>query len=153
MTTPPSAPRRALPASTTTPPTNESTRETTEPARRGRLVLPEKVVEKIAGQAAAEIGASWGRTGGLLGFGADNDPRARPKVNAHLSASSADLEISVGITYPQSIRQSSQQIRDHVTRRVHTLTGVSVRRVDIDVTFLAVPGEENARAGKRGGLR
>lgn len=109
------------------------------PARsRGRLVLAERVVEKIAGQAAVEVAAASGRSGGFLGLGSGADATARPKVDVTLSAESADLAIAVGIAYPGSVRRAAQQVRDHVTERVESLTGVDVRRVDIDVTFLTV---------------
>ncbi|MGI3779877.1 MAG: Asp23/Gls24 family envelope stress response protein [Janthinobacterium lividum] len=109
-----------------------------EMRRRGRLVLADRVVEKIAGQAAAEVVATAGRSGGFLGIGSDTDTSARPKVDVTLSAESADLSLAVGIAYPGSIRRATQEVRDHVTERVETLTGVDVRRVDIDVTFLAL---------------
>ena len=109
-----------------------------EMRRRGRLVLADRVVEKIAGQAAAEVAATAGRSGGFLGIGSENDTAARPKVDVTLSTESADLALSVGIAYPGSIRRATQEVRDHVTERVETLTGVDVRRVDIDVKFLAL---------------
>lgn len=110
----------------------------TEPRRRGRLVLAEQVIEKIAGQAATEVASTTGRSGGFLGIGAETDATARPKVDVTLSAESADLALSVGIAYPGSIRRATQELREHVTERVETLTGVDVRRVDIDVTVLAL---------------
>ena len=125
-----------------------STSATTRPAtaatgsaemrRRGRLVLADRVVEKIAGQAAAEVAVTAGRSGGFLGIGSENDTTARPKVDVTLSSDSADLALSVGIAYPGSIRRATQEVRDRVTERVETLTGVDVRRVDIDVKFLAL---------------
>lgn len=114
-----------------------------EMRRRGRLILPGKVIEKIAGQAATEIGAAHGRSGGVLGVGSEPDPAARPKVEVDLSNDSADLAIAVGIPYPQSIRQATQQIRDHVINRVGALTGVQVHRIDIDVTFLRVGSDQD----------
>lgn len=106
--------------------------------RRGRLVLAERVIEKIAGQAATEVASTAGRSGGFLGIGAADDATARPKVDVTLSAESADLALSVGIAYPGSIRRATQELREHVTERVEALTGVDVRRVDVDVTFLAL---------------
>lgn len=103
---------------------------------RGKLVVAEKVLEKIAAQAAAEVAEVSGRSGGFLGIGTDADPAARPKVDATLSADSADLSVSVGIAYPGSIRRATAQLREHVTRTVEALTGFDVHRVDIDVTFL-----------------
>ena len=107
-----------------------------EMRRRGRLVLAERVVEKIAGQAATEVAAASGRSGGFLGIGADADASARAKVDVTLSSDSADLSLSLGIAYPGSIRRAVQQVREHVTERVETLTGVDVRRVDVEVAFL-----------------
>lgn len=116
--------------------TSSTVRDRVEPRRRGRLVVAGKVIEKVAGQAATEVSVALGRSGGTLGFGADADPDARPHVKVDLSAESADLALSVGITYPGSITAGTQRVREHVTRRVEELTGVDVRRVDIDVTFL-----------------
>lgn len=119
-----------------------------EKRRRGRLVLADRVVEKIAGQAAAEVVATAGRSGGFLGLGSETDANARPKVDVTLSAESADLAIAVGIAYPGSIRRAAQEVRDHVSERVETLTGVDVHRVDIDVKFLAL-SEGPAKAALR----
>lgn len=103
---------------------------------RGALVVAEKVVEKIAGQAASEVLAVSGRSGGFLGIGSEADASARPRVDATLSGTSADLSLAVGIAYPGSIRRAAEELRDHVTRRVESLTGIDVGRVDIDVTSL-----------------
>lgn len=109
---------------------------------RGRLVLAEKVVTKVAGQAVVEIGAAQRKSGGLfgigIGIGAGSEHLTRPKVEVQLFADSADLAVVVGIGYPGSIRQTTEAVREHVTTRVQELTGVAVRRVDVDVTFLAV---------------
>ncbi len=120
-----------------------------EPRRRGRLVIPERVIGKIAGQAASEVAVASGRSGGVLGIGADPDSGARPRVEVDLSAASADLSITVGIAYPGSIRAATQQLREHVTRRVEQLTGVNVRRVDIDVAFLTTGTDDRRRGGLR----
>jgi uncharacterized alkaline shock family protein YloU len=106
------------------------------PRRRGRLVLAVKVIEKVAGQAATEVSVTSGRVGGLFGFGTDADPKARPHVEVALSEDSADLALAVGIAYPGSLRAATDRVRSHVVERVEELTGVDVRRVDIDVTFL-----------------
>ena len=140
ITAPSPAPSTAAPITATS-----SAAAVTEPRRRGRLVLAERVIEKIAGQAATEVMATSGRSGGFLGVGAENDPRARPKVDVTLSAESTDLAVAVGIAYPGSIRRATQELRDHVTERVETLTGVDVRRVDIDVTFLTLEDGPSSR--------
>lgn len=149
MSTTVAAPRRAV-----APAPGRDARDH-ESRRRGRLDLSDKVIEKIAGQAAAEIGAAHGKSGGLLGIGAHADASARPKVDVQLSAStdvsgsSADIAIEVGIAYPRSIRQATQEIRDHVVRQVQDLTGVAVHRLDIDVSFLTVNGTDTKKESLR----
>jgi uncharacterized alkaline shock family protein YloU len=120
--------------------TSTSTARRAAPADRGRLVLGDKVVEKVAGQAASEVPGVLGREGGVLGVGGHADTSARPAVDVDLSRDSADLSLAVGVAYPGSVRQVTSRLRDHVTRRVQSLTGVSVHRVDVDVRFLHVPG-------------
>lgn len=116
------------------------------PRSRGVLVVAEKVVEKIAGQAASEVLAVSGRSGGFLGMGSEADASARPRVDAMLSATSVDLSMSVGIAYPGSIRRAAGELREHVTRRVELLTGIDVHRVDIDVTALPAQDDTARRA-------
>lgn len=129
----------------TSPAAARSTRSERErPARRGRLVIADSVVEKIAGRAAAEIGAVHGRSGGLLGIGSHDDRSARPDVDVDVRGRSADVSVKVGIAYPGSIRRTTTQLREHVVRRVQELTGVEVHRLDVDVTFLSVTGVDPA---------
>ncbi|GAB2577608.1 Asp23/Gls24 family envelope stress response protein [Microlunatus antarcticus] len=130
------------PSSAVTPRRSATHRE--QPARRGRLVIADSVVEKIAGQAAAEIGTVHGRTGGVLGLGAHDDRSARPDVDVDVRGSFADVSVKVGVAYPGSIRKTTSQLREHVTRRVRELTGVEVHRLDVEVTFLSVAGADTA---------
>ena len=123
------------------------------PAERGRLVVADKVVAKIAGQAAAEVTGAVGRSGGLLSIGDSADEAARPKVQVELAVDSADLHLQLGVTYPGSIRQTTQRVRERVTTRVQELTGISVHRVDIDVTFLTSEADAGSAHGSREVLR
>ncbi|HVK36067.1 MAG TPA: Asp23/Gls24 family envelope stress response protein [Microlunatus sp.] len=110
--------------------------EGAERRHRGRLVLAEQVVEKIAGQVASEISAAGGRSGGFLGVGAHTDLSARPKVDVELAGRTATLAIEMAVAYPVSIRQATDRVRDRLTQRVGQLTGVEVTRVDITVVAL-----------------
>lgn len=139
MSTLETVPRRAQPE------VGSTSGQAQDPRRRGRLVLADKVIEKIASQAVAEMGVVHGRPGGRLGIGSESDHQTRPKVDVDLGRDSADLAIAVGISYPGSIRRTTQQIREHVVQTVEQLSGVTVRRVDIDVTFLAPLGTDHAR--------
>lgn len=104
---------------------------------RGATVLSDKVVEKIASQAASEVSVAGGRSGGLLGIGAHADFDARPKVDVELSGTTALLSVEVGVLYPTPLRAATARIREHLISRVDDLAGVQVRRVDIKVAWLS----------------
>ncbi|NYE71937.1 Asp23/Gls24 family envelope stress response protein [Microlunatus parietis] len=109
-----------------------------DPRTRGRLTIPQRVVQRIAAQAASEIAAAGGRAGGLLGLGGRVEQGARPKVTATLSSESVDLAIELALDYPVSLRTAARQVRDHVAERVRTLTGVAVHRIDLTVVAVGL---------------
>lgn len=117
-------------------------------AQRGRLIMSARVVEKIAGQAASEVSVAGGRSGGLLGIGARTDLAARPPVDVHLSGGIAAISVRVGISYPMSLRQATSDVRRHVVQRVQELTGIEVRRVDVDVAWLTTAIDHRAGAAR-----
>lgn len=114
-----------------------------DPAHRGQLVIAERVIEKVASQAASEVSVSAGRSGGVLGIGAHTDTTARPKVQVELSGRSATVEVETGVVYPTPLKQATGRIRDHVISRVEELTGVQVKRVDITIAWLTTGTETN----------
>lgn len=117
-----------------TPGNSSNDRAKGDPAGRGKLVMAAKVVEKIAAQAASEVSAAGGTSGGVLGIGAKTDLSARPKVDVHLSGQTATVDVTVAVAYPTSIRKATDRVRRYIIDRVEALAGVQVTRVDIDVT-------------------
>ena len=116
--------------------------------QRGQLIMGARVVEKIAGQAASEVSVAGGRSGGVLGFGARTDLSARPPVEVHLGGTTASISVRVGIAYPMSLRQATADVRRHIVERVQTLTGIEVRRVDVDVAWLTAANDETSGGGR-----
>lgn len=107
------------------------------PAHRGRLVVEKKVIERVAGQVAAESSDdAGGFSGGLLGLGAQSDLTARPEASVELVDGSATVALDVAVAYPSSIVTATDRIRDQIVAEVARLTGVEVTRVDITVTAL-----------------
>lgn len=111
-------------------------RTSVDPAHRGRVSLDDRVVEKIAGQAASEVATAGGRSGGFLGIGGEADLATRPEVSITTSGRTVVLSLRLGLAYPASIRESTEAVRRHVASRVEALTGLAVRRLDIDVAWL-----------------
>lgn len=110
--------------------------ERTAAARRGRLVIGHRVVEKIARQAASEVAAAGGSSGGILGVGAHTDMSALPEVDVELSGQTASIDLDIAIAYPAPLRQATEQVRQHVMDRVAEMAGIQVTRVDLTITAL-----------------
>lgn len=109
---------------------------------RGELVVSRRVVEKIASQAAVEIAAAGGRSGGFLGVGSHADLSSRPKVDVDLSGHTATIMVEVAIAYPSPIAAAAEQVRRRMMSRVGELAGVRVTRVDVTITMLATDHDD-----------
>ena len=106
----------------------------TDPAVRGRTVLFDRVVEKTAAAAAAEVehvhAAGRGAVGQLLGT------RPAIAVQASIDGHLAQLSLEVEIDYPAPLRQVTRRLREHVVDRVNDLCAITVTDLDIHVMTL-----------------
>lgn len=109
---------------------------------RGQLVVSRRVVEKIASQAAVEIAAAGGKSGGFLGIGSHADLSTRPEVVVDLSGHTATITVAVAIAYPSPIAAAAEQVRRRVMSRVGELAGIQVTRVDVTISMLATKHDD-----------
>jgi uncharacterized alkaline shock family protein YloU len=103
---------------------------------RGITDIADRVVERIAGRAAAEVDdvLPAPRTGIARLGGADSDPT----VDAHVDGKSARLEVRLAIAYPAPIRRVAQHVQSAVRTRVEHLTGLHVVAVHVEVVATPV---------------
>ncbi len=118
----------------------------------GRVDVADRVVSKIAAQAAVEldhVGAAAPRVLGrsLNGLSSRHtDLDTVPKCDATVDGQHAFLSMTVSIRWPQSVPDTCQQLRDHVSARVLELTGLSVSEIDVTVDSLVTePLRQTAR--------
>lgn len=113
---------------------------------RGRTTLEERVVERIAAHAVAEVDGIGGSAPRVLGVavGADEADRAA-RVTARMDGETTALEVRLSVTYPASVTATTERAREHVIRRTAELTGLRVTRVDIVVTGLHGPVADTRR--------
>ncbi|MPQ96635.1 hypothetical protein GB931_01600 [Modestobacter sp. I12A-02628] len=104
-----------------------------DPGSRGSLTLVDRVVERVAAQAATEVS----RTGAPV--------RDRPAVTARVDGDVAVLALSLALPWPSPVAQLSRDVRGHVVARVAELTGVRAVQVDVRVTGLSVVREPRRR--------
>lgn len=112
---------------------------------RGTLTIAEKVIEKIAGQIAADTPGVHGASGGFLGIGSHDDEDARPKVTAELHGRIVSLHVRAGVRYPAPLRSTTEHLRERIRSQVSERCGVDVRQVDIDITSLVTRTDRSGR--------
>jgi uncharacterized alkaline shock family protein YloU len=117
----------------------------------GMISINDRVVEKMAASAAAEIpdaGAAAPRILGRSVTGAaalgarTTSLTALPKASADVDGSIVILDLSISVRWPASVPEVTSAVREHVRGRVNELTGLTVAEVSISVTDLAtqLPG-------------
>lgn len=108
-----------------------------DPASRGRLVVEDRVVERIAAQAAAEVDRATGSPHRVLGLPLGGS-RDRPQVSAHVDWPVATVAVTMSVVWPSPVLEVTEQVRRHVEDRLAALAGVRTAGVDVHVT--ALPG-------------
>jgi uncharacterized alkaline shock family protein YloU len=108
----------------------------TSPARRGRLRIADRVLQRIAAVAAREA----------LGPGAVG---GRPRVSVAVVDGGARVWVGLDLPFPGDVVAWAEAVRGRVAERVGGLTGIAVREVDVVVEHLLPVGP--AGAGAAGG--
>ncbi|WP_322760135.1 Asp23/Gls24 family envelope stress response protein [Frankia sp. Cr2] len=106
-----------------------------ETTARGRLVVANAVIEKIAAQAALDVDA-------VGGLGRRHPGRRRrpavderpPRVSARVGRGTARISMSLSVRYPVRIIEVCEGVRTRVNQQVADLAGLRVTHIDIDVS-------------------
>lgn len=116
------------------------------PAERGATRIADRVVAKIAAQAAREaLHEVWRRPGPSLGtrgvpHGHDCAPHAavtrRRPADGDEQPEEARIRVAVELGYPSDIGAQCQAVRRHVAVRVKELAGMEVPDVAVEVERL-----------------
>ncbi|MCX3059748.1 Asp23/Gls24 family envelope stress response protein [Streptomyces beihaiensis] len=150
-------------AQTTTPtPPAGKTRVTKrgggDPGSRGRTTIADGVVEKIAGMAARDVvgvhamGSGLSRTFGAVrdrvpgGSGAKSVTRG---VKAEVGEVQTALDLEIVVDYGVSIADTTRDVRENVITAVERMTGLEVVEVNIAVTDVKLPDDEDEEPESR----
>ncbi|MFG2124751.1 Asp23/Gls24 family envelope stress response protein [Streptomyces sp. NPDC048710] len=131
-------------------PTRKATRRGGgDPATRGRTTIADGVVEKIAGLAAREVLGVHAMGSGLARtFGAVRDrvPGGAKSVTRGVKAEVGEvqtaLDLEIVVDYGVSIIDVSRAVRENVIASVERMTGLEVVEVNIAVSDVKLPEEE-----------
>ncbi len=99
---------------------------------RGGLEIDPRVVQKVAADAVREVDRASGTPRTVAGvpvMGTADDANVKARVEGSL----VTLTVELALDYPSPVRYVVSQTRSHVARRVHEMTGLDVREVDVYV--------------------
>lgn len=134
------------------------TSKSTSPATRGTTSLStdmgttsidDAVVSKIAGIAAREISGVHRLGGSVSGALASvvsrirGDEHATAGVGVEVGQKQAAVDLTMIVEYPATIHEVAQSVRENVADRIESMTGLEVVEVNVGVTDLFFPGEED----------
>jgi len=112
-----------------------------DPSTRGKLTIADRVVDKIAGRAARDVG-------GVVATGSALDKvvgRRLPRVTTTTRGKQTRIGIDIAVAWPRSAAGVAAEVRDAVRQAVADLAGLSVMAVDVSVAKLESARSQNPR--------
>ncbi|GGS73293.1 Asp23/Gls24 family envelope stress response protein [Streptomyces violaceus] len=127
-----------------------------DPGSRGRTTIADGVVEKIAGLAARDVDGVHAMGSGISRtFGAVRDrvPGGTKSVSRGVKAEvgevQAALDLEIVVEYGVSIADVARDVRENVITAVERMTGLEVVEVNIAVSDVKLPDEEEEEPERR----
>ncbi len=112
--------------------------DATPPEERGRLTVADRVVERVAGYAAAQVDGAAAAPRRLLGIPVgEARADAEAAVRATVDGRVATVAATIAVAWPQSVRRVTEALRARVREDVRRITDVEVAHVDVDVMDFA----------------
>ncbi|MEU4211947.1 Asp23/Gls24 family envelope stress response protein [Streptomyces sp. NPDC026206] len=126
------------------------------PADRGRTTIADGVVEKIAGMAARDVvgvhamGSGFSRTFGAVRDRVPGGTRSVARgVKAEVGEVQTALDLEIVVDYGFAIADVARAVRENVIAAVERMTSLQVVEVNIAVTDVKLPDEEEEEPGPR----
>ncbi|WP_329593753.1 Asp23/Gls24 family envelope stress response protein [Streptomyces sp. NBC_01005] len=122
------------------------------PGSRGRTTIADVVVEKIAGMAARDVlgvhalGSGFARSMGSMRErmpGAGSGKSVTRGVSVEVGELQAAIDLEIVVDYGVSITDVASDVRENVISAVERMAGLEVVEVNIAVSDVKLPDEED----------
>ncbi|GAA0435337.1 Asp23/Gls24 family envelope stress response protein [Streptomyces luteireticuli] len=131
-------------------------KEYVAPADRGRTTIADGVVEKIAGLAARDVvgvhtmGSGFARTFGAVRDRVPGSGKSATRgVKAEVGEVQTALDLEIVVDYGVAIAEVARAVRENVIAAVERMTGLEVVEVNIAVSDVKLPDEEEEETPPR----
>jgi uncharacterized alkaline shock family protein YloU len=131
-------------------------RRTAAPAARGRTTIADGVVEKIAGLAARDVlgvhamGSGIARTFGAMRERVPGSTKSATRgVKAEVGELQTALDLEIVVDYGVAITDVAGDVRESVIGAVERMTSLEVVEVNIAVSDVKLPDEEDGEGEAR----
>ncbi|PZT69816.1 Asp23/Gls24 family envelope stress response protein [Streptomyces sp. SW4] len=121
-----------------------------DPGTRGRTTIADGVVEKITGMAARDVvgvhamGSGLSRTFGAVRDRVPGGAKSVTRgVKAEVGEKQTALDLEIVVEYGVSISDVARNVRENVIAAVERMTGLEVVEVNIAVSDVKLPDEED----------
>ena len=124
-------------------------------SERGSTTIQDSVVSTIAGLAAREIegvdmgGGASRAAGGVLERVTGSQVLSRG-ISVEVGKIETAIEVTIAIEYGRNILQLAERVRNKITERVESLTGLRVVELNVTVGDIVFPEEKEGRLGEQG---
>jgi uncharacterized alkaline shock family protein YloU len=120
---------------------------------RGVTTIKDTVVSKIAGMAAGEVegvhmGGGASRSAGGLLEGITGSESTTRGVSVEVGSVEAAIDLKMGIDYGKNILGTVGEVRQKITERVHSITGLNVTELNVTISDIVFP--EDGQDGAEG---
>ncbi len=119
---------------------------------RGQTSVQDNVVAKVAGIAAQEVegvrmggGGSQAASGLISSLTGGNGGGQTRGVAVEVGEEEAAVDLTMTTEYGKSIPQLSETVRQNIVNRVENLVGLSVTEVNLTVTDVFFPQQEQSQ--------
>ncbi len=127
---------------------------------RGATTIKDGVVKRLAGMAAGEVeGVHMGggvsrAAGGVLESITGSQSQTRG-VSVEVGQAETAIDLSMSIEYGKNILQTTRSVRERITERVESLTGLRVTELNVTINDVIFPerDEEEREEDRRRQLR
>jgi len=124
--------------------------------KQGTTTIADTVVQKIAGLAAREVGGVHDLGGGAArAFGALRDripgasAGAGQGVSVEVGEKQAAVDLQILVEYGVAIADLARSVRRNVITSIEQMTGLQVVEVNINVSDVHLPGDEDPARSDR----